>query len=115
LLRQRIRQLIESRVPRENILYLDPTDDRLYWLRHENPDLILEAWFELPPQKRDSETVHCFFDEVQALALWQLFIDRLALSEKCEVTVTGSLLPSPDEETITPLTNRIVSWEIFYH
>jgi predicted AAA+ superfamily ATPase len=52
---------------------------------------------------------------VQALALWQLFIDRLALSEKCEVTVTGSLLPSPDAETITPLADRIVSWEIFYH
>jgi hypothetical protein len=47
--------------PRENILYLDPTDDRLYWLRHENPDLILEAWFELPPQKRDSETISLFF------------------------------------------------------
>lgn len=38
LLRQRIRQLIENGVPRENILYLDLADDRLYWLRHENPD-----------------------------------------------------------------------------
>lgn len=113
LLRQRIRQLIESGVPRENILYLDLADDRLYWLRHENPDQILEAWFELHPQKRGSETVHCFFDEVQALPHWQLFIDRLTRTEKCEVTVAGSLLPSPEEETASPLTGRIVSWEIF--
>lgn len=49
LLRQRIRQLIESGVPRENIFYLDLADDRLYWLRHENPDLILDAYFELHP------------------------------------------------------------------
>jgi hypothetical protein len=28
----------------ENILSLDLADDRLYWLRHENPDLILEAY-----------------------------------------------------------------------
>ncbi|MDF1581495.1 MAG: ATP-binding protein [Desulfuromonadales bacterium] len=113
LLRQGIRQMIESGVPRENILSLDLADDRLYWLRHENPDLILEVYFELHPQKRGSETVHCFFDEVQALPHWQLFIARLTRTEKCEVTVAGSLLPSPAEETASPLTGRIVSWEIF--
>jgi len=113
LLRQRIRQLIEGGVPRENILSLDLADDRLYWLRHENLDLILEAYFELHPQKRGSETVHCFFDEVQALPHWQLFIERLMRTEKCEVTVAGSLLPAPEEETASPLTGRIVSWEIF--
>lgn len=113
LLRKRIRQLVESGVPRENILYLDLADDRLYWLRHENPDQILEAYFELNPQKRGSETVHCFFDEIQALPYWPLFIDRLMRTGKCDVTVTGSLLPSPEENTANPLTGRIVSWEIF--
>lgn len=113
LLRQRIRQLIESGVPRENILFLDLADDRLYWLRHENPDLILEAYFELHPQMRGNETVHCFFDEVQALTYWTLFIERLMRTEKCEVTVAGSLLPAPEEETASPLTGRIVSWEVF--
>ncbi len=112
LLRQRIRQLIESGNPRESILYLNLADDWLYWLRHENPDLILEAYFDLHPQKRGSETVHCFFDEVQALPHWPLFIDRLTSAAKCEVTVSGSLLPSPEEAT-SPLTGRIVSWEIF--
>lgn len=67
---QRIRQLIEGSVSRENILYLNLADDRLYWLRHENPDLILEAYFELQPQKRGRESFHCFFDEVQALPYW---------------------------------------------
>lgn len=113
LLRQRIRQLIEGGVPRENLLYLDLADDRLYWLRHENPDLILEAYFELHSQKRGNETVHGFFDEIQALPHWQLFIDRLLRTEKCEVTVAGSLLPSPEGETTSPLTGRIVSWELF--
>ncbi|GAB6081971.1 ATP-binding protein [Desulfuromonas carbonis] len=113
LLRQRIRQLIESGAPRENILYLDLADDRLYWLRHENPDLILKAYFDIHPQKRGSVTVHCFLDEVQALPHWQLFIDRLVRSEKCEITVAGSLLPALEEETAHPLTGLIVSWEIF--
>lgn len=113
LLRQRIRQLVENGVPRENILYLDLADDRLYWLRHENPDLILEAYFELHPQKRGSETVHCFFDEVQSIPHWQLFIDRLTRTEKCEVTVAGSVLPTPEEDTASPLTGRIVFWETF--
>jgi len=112
LLRQRIHQLIESGVPRENILHLDLADDRLYWLRHENPDLIIEAYFEVHPQKRGSETVQCFFDEVQSLPHWQLFIDRILRTEKCEVTVAGSLLPSPGEETACPLGGRIVSWDV---
>jgi len=113
LLRQRIRQLIKNGVPRENILYLDLADDRLYWLRHENPDIILDTYFEMHPQKRGSETVHCFFDEVQALPHWPLFIDRLLRSGKYEVTVAGSLLPSPEEETASPLSSRIVFWDIF--
>ena len=113
LLRQRIRQLVESGMPLENILYLDLADDRLYWMRHENPDIILEAYFDLHPQKRGSETVHCFFDEVQGLPHWQLFIDRLMRSEKCEVTVAGSMLPSQEKETANPLTGRIVPWEVF--
>jgi len=50
---------------------------------------------------------------VQAFPYWQLFINRLLRTEKCEVTVAGSLLPLPEEETTNPLTGRIVSWEIF--
>jgi len=73
------------------------------WLRHEKPDLIPEAYFEIHPQKRGSKTVHYFFDEVQELPHWQLFIDRILRTEKCEVTVAGSLLPSPDEETAPAL------------
>ena len=113
LLRQRIQQLIENGVSREKILYLDLADDRLYWLRHENPDLILDAYFDLHPEKRGSEAVHCFFYEVQSLPHWQLFIDRLMRTEKCEITVAGSLLPLPEEEIANPFTGRIVSWEIF--
>lgn len=113
LLRQRIQQLIESGVPHENILYLDLADDWLYWLRHENRDLILETYFELHPQKRGRETIHCFFDEVQALPHWQLFIDRLTRRENCEVSVPGSLLPAPEEETTSPLIGLIIVWEIF--
>lgn len=50
---------------------------------------------------------------MQALPHWPLFIDRLTRTEKCGVTVAGSLLPSLAEDTANPLTGRIVSWEIF--
>lgn len=50
---------------------------------------------------------------MQTLPHWPLFIDRLTRSEKCEITVAGSLLPSPEENTANPLTGRVIVWEIF--
>lgn len=76
MLRQSIRQLIENGVPRENILYLDLADEQFCWLWNDKPFPILVAYFELHPQKRGSESVHCFFDEVQALIGYWSVLDR---------------------------------------
>jgi uncharacterized protein len=49
----------------------------------------------------------------KSLPYWQIFIDRLTRSEKCAVTVAGSSLPSPGEETVVPFPGRGVSWKTF--
>ena len=80
---ERRRQPIEA-------LYLNFFDDRLHGLGQENLGLVAEAYYSIYPEKKNAETVYCFFDEIQAAPGWESFVDRLMRTEKCEVYLTGS-------------------------
>lgn len=110
---QQIRRLQESGVARENILYLNFFDDRLHDLQHTGPGIILEAYYALYPAKKNSETVYCFFDEIQVLTGWEPFVDRLMRTEKCEVWITGSSAQMLSKEIATQMRGRALSWELF--
>ena len=110
---QVIKQLLDEGVPRKNILYLNFFDDRLHRLRHEGPGLITEAYYSLYPEKKNTETVYCFFDEIQELPGWEPFIDRLMRTERCEVYITGSSAQMLSREIATQMRGRALSWELF--
>jgi len=110
---QLIEHLLASGIPRENILYLNFFDDRLHNLRSDNLGLIAEAYFALYPEKKNTETVYCFFDEIQEVPGWEPFVERLMRTEKCEVTLTGSSARMLSKEIATQMRGRALSWEIF--
>ena len=99
---QIVERLLGSGVPRENILYLNFFDDRLHDLRHGSLALVPEAYFSLFPEKKNVELVYCFFDEIQAAAGWEPFVDRLLRTERCEVYLTGSSAQLLSTEIATP-------------
>ena len=94
-------------------LYLNFFDDRLHHLRHGDLGLITDAYFSLYPEKKDVETVHCFFDEIQAAPGWEPFVDRLLRTERCQVHLTGSSAQLLSREIATQMRGRALSWEIF--
>jgi uncharacterized protein len=110
---QVIQRLIEGGVSRQNILYLNFFDDRLHDLRRENLGLITEAYYSIFPKKKNSETVYCFFDEIQSVPGWEPFADRLMRTEKCEIYITGSSAKMLSKEIATQMRGRALSWEIF--
>ncbi|HPO14122.1 MAG TPA: ATP-binding protein [Candidatus Hydrogenedentes bacterium] len=110
---QRIQRLLDSGVPRQNILYLNFFDDRLHTLRHENLGIIAEAFYSLYPEKKNAETVYCFFDEIQAVPGWEPFVDRMMRTENCEVYLTGSSSRMLSREIATQMRGRALSWEMF--
>ena len=110
---QVIKRLLGGGVPRENILYLNFFDDRLHNLRREGPGSITEAYYSLYPEKKNTETVYCFFDEIQAVEGWEPFVDRLMRTEKCEVYITGSSARMLSKEIATQMRGRALSWELF--
>jgi len=110
---QIMERLLASGVARRNILYLNFFDDRLHTLRHETLGLILEAYYSLFPEKKNSETIYCFFDEIQAVPGWEPFVERLMRTEKCEVYITGSSAHMLSREIATQMRGRALSWEMF--
>jgi hypothetical protein len=110
---QVIQRLLDSGVPRQNILYLNFFDDRLHNLRSDNLGLIAEAYYSMYPEKKHSETVYCFFDEIQAAEGWEPFIDRMMRTDKCEVYLTGSSARMLSQEIATQMRGRALSWEMF--
>ena len=110
---QIIQRLLDSGVPRQSILYLNFFDDRLHELRQENLGLIAEAYYSIYPEKKNTETVYCFFDEVQAAEGWEAFVDRMMRTERCQVYLTGSSARMLSKEIATQMRGRALSWEMF--
>lgn len=112
-LHQRMQRLVDAGVTRQNILYLNFFDDRLHPLTEQGLGLVLEAYFSLFPEKKGTEKIYCFFDEIQAIPGWEPFIDRVLRTENCEVWLTGSSARMLSKEIATQMRGRALSWEVF--
>ncbi|MCK5229155.1 MAG: ATP-binding protein [Desulfobulbaceae bacterium] len=110
---QIMRQLEQNGTKRENILYLNFFDDRLWELKQEGPGQIVEAYFSLFPNKQGSEKIYCFFDEIQEVSNWEPFIDRLLRTENVEVYLSGSSAKMLAREISTQMRGRSLTWELF--
>jgi hypothetical protein len=64
-------------------------------------------------EKKGTEKIYCFFDEIQVVDGWELFVDRLMRTEKCQVYITGSSARMLSKEVATQMRGRALSWEIF--
>jgi uncharacterized protein len=110
---QIMQRLLDGKVPRQNILYVNFFDDRLHGLQQAGIGLVIEAYYSLYPEKKNAEKVYCFFDEIQSVEGWEPFVDRLMRTEMCEVYLTGSSARMLSKEVATQMRGRALSWEMF--
>ncbi len=110
---QAVQRLLEHGISRRNILFLNFFDDRLRNLNGENLTVVADAYYSLFPEKKNAETVYCFFDEIQEVPGWEPFVERMMRTEKCEVWLTGSSAQFLSKEIATRMRGRALSWEIF--
>lgn len=111
LLFQLINKLREK-VPRENIIYINFEDDRLAGLRLFDLDNLINAYYELYPQKRN-EKIYLFLDEVQEVNEWEKFVRRVYDNYKINIFVTGSSSKLMSKEIASSLRGRTISYEVF--
>lgn len=109
---QIIKEILEKGGDLRDVLFINFEDDRLYPVNKNSLSLILEAYYELYPAKKDT-TVYIFFDEIQNIDGWQRFARRILDTEKVRVYVTGSSSKMLSKELSTALRGRTAVHEVF--
>ena len=84
-----INRLLKSGVPKEHILYVGFDDERFLTMTPENFDELLQAYREMYPET-PLKDVYMFFDELQLIPGWELFVLRVYKNYCKHIFVTGS-------------------------
>ncbi len=109
---QKINELIASGIKKEEILYLNFEDDRLLEFNVNHFQEILDVYFGKYPEHRNARC-YFFFDEIQRIDQWEMFIRRLLDTENLQIFITGSSSKLLGSEIATSLRGRSLPIEIF--
>jgi len=108
---QIINELLQT-IEKERIVYINFADDRLYPMKLSDMQLIPEAYFELYPENKQKK-IFLFFDEIQEIDKWELFIRRIYDTENADIYITGSSSKLLHKEINTNLRGRTLNLTMF--
>ncbi len=109
---QKIHELISAGISREKITYINFEDDRLLDFKVNDFNTILDVYFSKYPEHRNSKC-YFFFDEIQRIEQWEMFIRRLLDTENVQIYITGSSSKLLSTDIATSLRGRSLTTEIF--
>ena len=109
---QKINQLLENRISRDQILYLNFEDERLLEFTVNHFQDILDIYYGKFPENK-TKTCYLFLDELQRIDHWEMFVRRLLDSENIQIFITGSSSKLLSTEIATSLRGRSLTTEIF--
>lgn len=110
---QNIHQLIkEDEISLTQILYLNFEDDRLAPCSQAMLRELVDAFYSLYPENHD-RVCYLFFDEIQNVKDWSIFIRRMFDTRKVQIYLTGSSSKLLSKEIHTSLRGRAITTEIW--
>lgn len=89
LLKLTINRLLAAGVHKENILFIEFDDERFSSMDVSDFDDILQAYRDIYPGK-PMKDVYLFFDEIQLIKGWELFVLRTFKNSSRHIFITGS-------------------------
>jgi len=113
LLKQIISERLKQGVPREGMLYFSFEDERLAGMESSDLDIVVEEFYRLHPQVRDHQRALLFFDEIQVVPGWELFIRRLLDTENAEIFISGSSARLLSREVATSMRGRAMEAVVY--
>ncbi len=108
---QTINELIKSGVDKRDIVYINFEDERIDGFGKKNFQEILEAYYDLYPDRLNS-SLYLFFDEIQYVEKWDLFVKRIYEAKRDCITITGSSAKLLSREIATSLRGRTVEHNV---
>lgn len=108
---QKINQLLDKGINREQILFVDFEDDRLLPMTAKEMGQLLDEFYSIYPENHQKKC-YLFLDEVQNVADWHQVIRRYYKSKNVELTITGSSAKLLSKEINTSLRGRSLSVEV---
>ena len=109
---QKMTELISRGTQKEEILYLNFEDDRLFEFENKNFQEIVDVYYSKFPHHKDLKC-HFFFDEIQRIDQWEPFVRRLLDTENVQVYFTGSSSKLLVQDSDTGLKGRSKTVEVF--
>jgi len=109
---QAMQRYLAQGIPKEAMLYLNFDDERLLPMVAAELGQIIDSYYRLFPDHRD-QTCYLFFDEVQNISGWEIWLRRLVDTERVQIAVTGSSAKLLSREIATALRGRSLSTEMF--
>ena len=109
---QKMAELLDAGIEKTKILYLNFEDDRLLGFDINHFQHVLDVYFGKYPEHRNFGC-YFFFDEIQRIDQWEIFIRRLLDTENVQVYITGSSSKLLSVEIATSLRGRSLPIEIF--
>lgn len=109
---QEMRRILDAGVADHRLLYFNFEDERLKPFAPGLLQDVLESYFELYPQAR-AEGVYLFFDEIQEVPDWGMFLRRLVDTLDAVIYVTGSSSKMLSREVATEFRGRALPRELF--
>jgi predicted AAA+ superfamily ATPase len=109
---QAMNALLAAGEPKTSVLYINFDDERLQPLAAADLHQIPDIFFRLTPQNK-ARRCHFFFDEIQNIDGWEMFVRRLLDTENVQITLTGSSAKLLSREIATSLRGRSLATEIF--
>ncbi|MEA3343310.1 MAG: ATP-binding protein [archaeon] len=103
---------LRNRIDATQILYINFEDDRILPLEMSDLNTIIEAYFELYPENTE-KMIYLFFDEIQNIKNWELFVRRIYDRKKTKIFVTGSSSKLLSKEIATSLRGRTISFYLY--
>ena len=101
---------LQKKISKSRIIYLNFEDDRID-KENFNFQNILDAYCQLHP-KNNLKDVYFFFDEIQVLDNWEVFVRRLTETVTSNIFITGSSSKMLSSEIASSLRGRSISYSL---
>ncbi|MFH1223187.1 MAG: ATP-binding protein [Pseudomonadota bacterium] len=90
----------------EPFFYINFEDERLVEFTHKDFNKILEAVYELTPDKFENKKIYLLIDEIQNIKYFEKWLNRMYEDPKFKIIVSGSNATLLSSEIATALTGR---------